>query len=248
MITCPVCNSMLDEMGHPQVKCPHCGTIIDTQFSPGGPAAPPPPMGPFPPGYIPQGPPQMPSAYIAPPGMQGVQTIQHAGLVKRFIAWLIDIIVIFIITRPLTFIFLGSPLAEGSDGFSLPDTGTEAIYDLVIIVITIAYFIYMESSRSQTIGKMALDIIVIREDLQPITMDDSIKRNIVRVLYSIPTVFALIYLIDGLLIYGDEQRIGDKFANTFVVDKNFVDYITAQARMAGAPTAPPPTMNRPDEY
>ena len=260
MITCPVCRSLLDEMGHPQVKCPYCGTVIDTPPQQGG--APPPgyQYAPPPPGYIPAGPDHMPAAYVTPPGMQGIQTIQHAGLLKRFLALLIDSILLAIVTLPLTFILIRKSLMQDSTGFSM---AAEFERDMIIVsiittAITILYFIFMEGKRQQTVGKLALDIIVVREDMHPITMDESIKRNLLRLLYSIPMIGSVFYLIDGILVYKDYQRIGDKVAHTYVVDKGFYDsFHAASMRYQQFPGAPPPfpppppsppPFQRPDEY
>lgn len=237
-------------MGHPQVKCPHCGTIIDTQLSPGAPEPPAPEYGAPPPtGFTPAGPPampgpaQMPPAYIAPQGMSGVQTIQHAGLFKRFIAWIIDVILLAVITIPVGIVLLGSRYSMGGTDLMVYSTFDGALFGLLSLVISLGYFIYMEGTKQQTIGKMALDIIVVGEDLRPVDMDTSFKRNILRVLYEIPVIFII---IDALLIYGDEQRIGDKFAHTYVIEKNFYDYIQAQSLMGQPQMVPPP--QRPQNY
>lgn len=246
MINCPVCNSLLDEMGHPQVKCPHCGTIIDTQLSPGALGSTPSPYT-APPGYAPQGPGQIPTSYIAPPGVYGIQTIQHAGLLKRFIAWFIDAIILFIVAIPISLIVYGSTLFNSSSDLTLYTSTEGIIYSIITLAISLGYFIYLEATRQQTIGKMAMDIIVVKEDLTPIGMDESLRRNGLRILYQIPIIFLI---IDAILIASDEQRIGDKVAHTYVVEKNFFDFVNSQTMMPPPPQAPPqaPPPPRPDDY
>ena len=243
MINCPVCNSTLDEMGHPQVKCPHCGTIIDTQFSPGAPGTAPAPYS-APPGYAPQGQAQIPPSYIAPPGAYGIQTIQHAGLLKRFVAYIIDAIILFIVTLPLSILVYGSALFSSSSDFTLYTSAKGLAFSVLSLAISLVYFIYLEATKQQTPGKMAMDIIVVKEDLTPIGMDESLRRNGLRILYQIPIIFLI---IDAILIASDEQRIGDKVAHTYVVEKDFFNFINSQINMPPPPPqAPPPA--RPDDY
>jgi uncharacterized RDD family membrane protein YckC len=129
---------------------------------------------------------------------------------------------------------------------------------IVTIAISIGYFTYLEGMKQQTLGKMILDIIVVREDLRPISMNESIRRNIVRILYQVPFIFQI---IDAFLILSDEQRIGDKIAKTYVIEKNFYNYLNAQSVMPPPPPMmpqapqqppppppPPPTPPPPDDY
>ncbi len=244
MITCPVCNSTLDEMGHPQVKCPNCGTIIDTNLSPGAPDRRPqgyPPR----PGTIPGSQTHMPSSYIAPPGFHGSHTIQHAGLLKRAVAFIIDFLIIGVITSPFSVLFFGVPSLDEPINLDSLFSMETLLQSLLALAISLPYFIYLEGSRQQTIGKMALDIIVVKEDLTSIDFNESYVRNGVRFLYEIPLIQFVIYFIDAVLIYSDDQRIGDKFAHTYVVEKSFFDYTNVQARLSQPMTRPP---ERPDDY
>ena len=85
---------------------------------------------------------------------------------------------------------------------------------LLYFVIYIGYFVLMEGSRGQTIGKMITKIKVVREDGKPIDMNQALIRNLLRI---IDGLFA--YLIGAILIWRSDkkQRLGDSIAKTVVV-------------------------------
>jgi uncharacterized RDD family membrane protein YckC len=85
---------------------------------------------------------------------------------------------------------------------------------LLYFVIYIGYFTLLEGSKGQTIGKMVTKIKVVREDGKPIDMNQSLTRNLLRI---IDGLFA--YLIGAFLIWRSDkkQRLGDRIAKTVVV-------------------------------
>jgi len=108
------------------------------------------------PGYPPQQPPQGPPAYQPQPVYQGqyppqqaaygaqygMQNIQHAGLLKRFIALLIDSILLMIITVPISLALWGGGATGTLTSFEY--TSTKFLLSTVIsLVISLGYFIYM---------------------------------------------------------------------------------------------------------
>lgn len=87
---------------------------------------------------------------------------------------------------------------------------------LLYVLIGLAYFVYLEGTYGQTIGKMALDIVVVTEDGAPIEYVRAAIRELVRVVDTIPyplhgVGMLTIYLTDR------EQRLGDLAAETVVV-------------------------------
>ena len=85
---------------------------------------------------------------------------------------------------------------------------------LLDFVIFMSYFILLEGSRGQTIGKMITRIKVVGEDGMPIDMNQAAVRNLLRI---IDGLFA--YLIGAILIWRSDkkQRLGDSIAKTVVV-------------------------------
>ena len=78
----------------------------------------------------------------------------------------------------------------------------------------IAYYTYLEGTRGQTIGKMMIKIKVVKEDGNPIDMNQAFTRNILRIIDGF-----LVYLIGAILIWRSDkkQRLGDMIAKTVVV-------------------------------
>lgn len=110
--------------------------------------------------------------------------------VLSFIAALILGFAIGVSTRSLGFIYLG------------------------VFAGLIGYFIVLEAWSGQTIGKWLFGLIVVSEDGSPISLGQSVIRNLLR-------------FIDGILYYAvgfvamlmseERQRIGDRVAGTVVV-------------------------------
>ncbi|HLZ56090.1 MAG TPA: RDD family protein [Ktedonosporobacter sp.] len=120
---------------------------------------------------------------------------QYAGVGIRFLAALIDGIimgvVIFLINRVL---------------------GTSGAY--VGGLLALVYFIVMEAMYGATVGKMALGLKVVKEDGSAISWQESIIRNLLRI---IDGLFA--YLVGAIIIWTSplKQRLGDKLAHTIVI-------------------------------
>jgi uncharacterized RDD family membrane protein YckC len=98
--------------------------------------------------------------------------IQYVGVGPRFLAILIDSIIIGVVGAILGVIFRNSP------GLSGGVTG----------LLALAYFIVLEATQGATLGKMALGLRVTRTDGAPISWTESIIRNLLRI-------------IDGLFVY-----------------------------------------------
>lgn len=120
---------------------------------------------------------------------------------RRAIAVIIDIVLIGIVTS-----ILNGILAQARLGL---------LASLVGIVITFGYYIYLEGTYGQTIGKMALDIVVVTEDGDPIEYGPAAIRTILRIIDALP-VFYLIGII-LVLVTDRKQRLGDIAADTVVV-------------------------------
>ena len=85
---------------------------------------------------------------------------------------------------------------------------------LLWIVFFLVYYVYMEGSRGQTIGKMLTRIKVVSEDGGKINMNQALIRNVLRIIDAIA-----FYLVGAVLIWRSEkkQRLGDSVAKTIVI-------------------------------
>ena len=119
-------------------------------------AAYPPPVAPYPPG----------AAYPVPQAYSGAG--QPADLMPRFIAKLIDAVVMLGINLVVGAVFVGVL----NSGFISGVFST-----LLTTALTLGYYSYLESSRGQTIGKMVLGLKVRNLAGQNPTMEEALKRN-----------------------------------------------------------------------
>ena len=128
-----------------------------------------------------------------PFGTMGSAAVQGRliGFGPRFLAWLIDYVVVVVIGVVLNVAHL-----SGLD-----------------TLVNLAYFIYFWSTTGQTLGMMAMRIRVARVDGQPLTVSTGILRVIGYIISAIPLGLGLWWVI------WDPQKQGwhDKIASTVVV-------------------------------
>ena len=157
-----------------------------------------------------------------------MQTLQLADGGKRFIAFLIDIILIWIVQMIVVTILgaVGIAGLASSNMDNMGDGQTAAMMayfmgagltiQLISIVIQVAYFTIMESSESQaTIGKRAMNLIVADENGNRLNTQQALIRNVSRILSGI------ICLIGYFMAFFTEkkQALHDIIAKTNVYTK-----------------------------
>ncbi len=146
----------------------------------------------------------------APPPPSGDQAAsgvgQPADLLNRFLAKLIDFILLmivnFIIVTTLIFGVLVSA-GMGRGGGFMPFGGFSIgglIASVVTAVIYVGYFAFMESSKGQTVGKMLLKLEVRGPDGNKPSMEVAIKRNIWMALSIVPFIGGLAQLVVAIVI------------------------------------------------
>jgi uncharacterized RDD family membrane protein YckC len=165
-----------------------------------------------------QSPAQGPPAYQAPAYYTGTPT-PYQGVAIRFVAILIDYFIIGIIAGLLVLPFLAAAAATTavSENLSTIAWGSVITASLVGLAIWFLYFTLLEGHYGQTIGKMALNIKVVREsDGMPIDYGESAVRTVLRIIDGL-----FDYLIGAIFIWTSDQkqRLGDRVAHTVVVSK-----------------------------
>ena len=166
-----------------------------------------------------QTPSQGPPAYQAPAYYTGAPT-PYQGVSIRFVAILIDYFIIGIIVGLVALPFLAAAVAATvvSENLSAIAWGSVAIASLIGLVIWFLYFTLLEGHYGQTIGKMALNIKVVREsDGLPIDYGEAAVRTVLRIIDGL-----FDYLIGAIFIWtsDQQQRLGDRVAHTVVVTKS----------------------------
>ena len=135
--------------------------------------------------------------------------IRYVGFWRRFLAWMIDTLILISIGVMLMVLAVMAYVA------GLGEEHLGAFYTLYCI-ISLVYIIGFWVWRGQTLGKMALGVKIISSDGRPVTLGRAILR------YFGYMVSQFILYIGYLMIAWDHRKQGlhDKIAGTVVVRKN----------------------------
>jgi uncharacterized RDD family membrane protein YckC len=138
-----------------------------------------------------------------------------AGIGSRFLAALVDTVLIIILQAIvyITLLLIVRGFLEGLEGL----TGwVTAALGLIAFALLWGYYIFFELLwNGQSPGKRLFKLRVIRADGTPITLTESLIRNLVRLLDLLP----FFYGIGIVTMFADRQsrRLGDLAAGTLVV-------------------------------
>lgn len=148
------------------------------------------------------------------------QKLEYAGFWIRFVAALIDGIILGVVNMVLSFALIGGGMGmsmAAGDG----DIGSFgmmfAVYYIIVIGIQVAYYALMESSaRQATLGKMAVGIKVGNEQGGRISAMNAVGRYFAKI------ISTLILLIGYIMAAFDvrKQALHDKIASTVVFYSN----------------------------
>lgn len=201
--------------------CSNCGTpfTADTASAPATPAGvTPSPQGPEQP---PLQPPVATPAYAAPipPPMYVPRTgaIRFGGFWIRFVAVIIDAIVVGVVTFPVSLI-IGVVLGLAGHAVAMPNAGAQLASFLVTFTFsTLASWIYeaaMESSKYQaTLGKMALGLKVTDLEGRRISFLRATGRHFAKILSGF--ILCIGFIIAGFT--ERKQALHDMIAGTLVM-------------------------------
>jgi uncharacterized RDD family membrane protein YckC len=148
---------------------------------------------------------------------QGAE-MQYQGVGIRFVALLIDVIILYIINYILTLPFAGSSVSyDASTGAVTIGAAYYAIIGITL-VIELLYFTLLLGLYGQSVGMMLVKIKVVKEaDSSKISYGDAFVRTILLLIDAIP--YFIPYLLGAILIWTSDkkQRLGDRVAHTVVV-------------------------------
>ncbi|MGZ4848189.1 MAG: RDD family protein [Halobacteriota archaeon] len=161
---------------------------------------------------------QPPPTYQAPAYYTGAPT-PYQGVAIRFVAILIDYLIIGVISGILAIPLLAAAIAVNvtNGNVSAVSLGPIVALSVVGLVVWFLYFTLLEGRYGQTVGKMALSIKVVREaDGAPIDYGEAAVRTVLRIIDGL-----FDYLIGAIFIWtsDEKQRLGDRVAHTVVVSK-----------------------------
>ncbi len=200
--------------------CESCGALLpgaEPQPPLTAPTEPQPaPEGEGAPAYVP------PPAYQPPSYGEPAAGMRYEGVAIRFVAILIDAIILAIITGIITAPFnapssISFTNTTGVPMVSVAPNPLAAVGGIISAVIDFLYFTGLQGAYGQTVGKMAVKIKVVREDGSKISYVDAAVRTILIIIDAIP--YFIPYLLGAILIWSSDkkQRLGDRAAHTVVV-------------------------------
>lgn len=168
------------------------------------------------PAYVPS-----PEYQPAPPAGPAAGML-YEGVAIRFVAFLIDAIILAIITGVVTAPFSIPTSFSVTNTTGVPMVSSMPnpfawVGGIISAIIWFFYFVLLEGRYGQTVGKMAVKIKVLREDGSMIDYADAVVRTVLRLIDLIP--YFIPYLLGAILIWSSDkkQRLGDRAAHTVVV-------------------------------
>jgi uncharacterized RDD family membrane protein YckC len=179
---------------------------------------------------------------------------QVAGIGSRFLAALIDTILILLLqalVNVVLFLLLtsmfGNPLLWDT---SSAVGWTVALFGLIAFAFLWGYYVFFEMKwNGQSPGKRKVGLRVIRTDGMPITLTESLIRNLVRLVDFLPTYYGL--GVVTMFINEQARRLGDLAAGTVVIhDRAHItlENLDAEAALSRlSRSTPGPARSRPSE-
>ena len=159
-------------------------------------------------------------AYLPPPppATDYVYGHRYAGLLSRFAAALIDLVVLILATAIIAIPFglLAAALALTPGTFAWAVGWLFGPLVLILFGLWIVYFTYLEGTSGQTLGKRVLGLRVV--DLKtgrPPDFSKAFVRTLLRIVDWLPGLYLLGFVV--AVLTPRKQRLGDLVADTVVV-------------------------------
>lgn len=142
---------------------------------------------------------------------------QVAGIGSRFLASLVDTLIVILLQ--VVVLIVVSLIINSFDGSVLADqisAWVYAIFGLVAAIFYWGYYIFFEMLwNGQSPGKRWVGLRVIRADGTPITLSESLIRNLARLVDFLPAAYGI--GVVTMFIDRQSRRLGDLAAGTLVV-------------------------------
>jgi uncharacterized RDD family membrane protein YckC len=160
-----------------------------------------------------------------------------AGLGSRFMAALVDsllILALLIVVGLVGALFSGAVLTNIEQSEELVLWVVGALI-LIAFVLMGGYYIFFELLwNGQTPGKRVFNLRVIRSDGRPITLTESLVRNLVRLVDFLPSTYGV--GVVTMFLTSQAQRLGDLAASTLVIfDQGEVTLESLRPRTGSTP-------------
>jgi uncharacterized RDD family membrane protein YckC len=144
----------------------------------------------------------------------GWSSLENAGIALRFVAVLLDAVIVFFPLGIVVGLMTGGGYAERGQGYASAgiNVGDNAFW--LLLALGLGYYIVCEAATGATLGKRMVGIRVVDEDGDRVTLGAAVVRNLLRL------VDALFFYLVGFLFALTStrgQRLGDRAAHTIVV-------------------------------
>jgi uncharacterized RDD family membrane protein YckC len=149
-----------------------------------------------------------------PPERDHFEVTENAGVALRFVAVLLDSLIVFFPAGIVLGLLSGGGYAERGDGYANAGVNLGGNAFWLSLVLGISYYVFCEALAGATLGKRIVGIRVVGEDGGPLTLEAAIIRNLLR-----PIDALFLYLVGAVFALTSPrgQRLGDRAAHTLVV-------------------------------
>jgi uncharacterized RDD family membrane protein YckC len=144
----------------------------------------------------------------------GWSSVENAGIALRFVAVLLDAVIVFFPLSIVVGLVSGGGYAERGPGYANAGINVGGNAFWLLLALGVGYYIVCEAATGTTLGKRMVGIRVVDEDGDRATLGASVIRNLLRL------VDALFFYLVGFLFAVTSargQRLGDRVAHTIVV-------------------------------
>lgn len=141
-------------------------------------------------------------------------TFELAGIGSRFIAMLLDTLLLVLATIVIVLAAIGTTNIEKQ--INSPQTWVIAVLIFILFSLWQGYFLFFESTRNgQTPGKKTAGIRVIRDTGHPLDFRSALLRNVMRAVDGLPGIYGVGFV--SIFLSPQYRRLGDYVAGTLVV-------------------------------
>ena len=140
--------------------------------------------------------------------------MDNAGIPLRFVAVLLDTLIVLLPAALVIGILSGGGWTESSQGHSSAGVNVGGGAFWVLVALAVAYYVVCEAGTGATLGKRIVGIRVVGEEGEDVTLGAAIVRNLLRL------VDCLFFYAVGAIFAATSprgQRLGDRAAHTVVV-------------------------------
>lgn len=145
---------------------------------------------------------------------RGWSSLENAGIALRFVAVLLDAVIVFFPLGIVVGLMTGGGYAERGDGYANAGINVGGNAFLLLLPLGLAYYMVCEAATGATLGKRMVGIRVVGEDGEHVTIGAAIVRNLLRL---VDALFFYLVAFVFAVTSTRGQRLGDRAAQTVVV-------------------------------